>query len=204
MVPHSLGLWGCADWEGLVQVYFFKTWSNYNVPKPLGARLDEKGLKPFRVLGSYFRNIFRCRFRCVGARECLLLGGELENETNNCCHPYKAQMYVAESYMAPPHPTEEADTIRPHHPPHTTTTGGAGGIPYHPPGGGELLGLQNTPSPWGWGGSSSLQSYIYIYIYIQESEIRKFNIIFNHFTQFPRQIRCQFGLQLIRGVSDPH
>ena len=165
MVPHSLGLWGCADWEGLVQVYF-KTWSNYNVPKPLGARLDEKGLKPFRVLGSYFRNIFRCRFRRAGVRQRLRLSGEFENETSNCCHLYyKAQVYVAASYVAPPHPTEEVDTRHQHHPPHTTTTGGAGGIPYHPPGGGELLGLQNTPSPWGWGGSSSLQSYIYIYIY---------------------------------------
>ena len=106
----------------------------------------------------------------MGARQRLRLGGEFENETSNCCQSYKAQEYVAESYVAPPHPTEEADTIRPHHPPHTTTTGGAGGIPYHPPGGGELLGLQNTPSPWGWGGSSSLQSYIYIYI--QESSGR--------------------------------
>ena len=53
---------------------------------------------------------------------------------------------------------------------------------------------------------------IYIYIYISmglrcwpypKSEIRKFNIIFNHFAQFLRQIRCQIGLQLIRGVPDP-
>ena len=36
-----------------------------------------------------------------------------------------------------------------------------------------------------------------------KSEIRKFNIIFNHFAQFLRQIRCQIGLQLIRGVPDP-
>ena len=38
----------------------------------------------------------------------------------------------------------------------------------------------------------------------QESEIIKSRLIFNHFTHFPRQIRCQFGLQLIRGVPDPN
>ena len=59
--------------------------------------------------------------------------------------------------------------------------------------------------------------YVYIYIYIciifsmtwrwrpsHESKIIKSRLIFNHFTHFPRQIRCQFGLQLIRGVPDPH
>jgi hypothetical protein len=49
------------------------------------------------------------------------------------------------------------------------------------------------------------QILVYIYTYIlPKSEILKFQSISNHFTQFPRQIRCQFGLQLIRRLPDPY
>ena len=77
--------------------------------------------------------------------------------------PYKAKVYVAESYMAPPHSTEDADTIRPPSPPtphnHATTKGRAGGDTIPPPGGAGPLGLHTTPFLFGRG-PSSLRSYM--------------------------------------------
>ena len=151
--------------------------------------MDEKGLKPFRVLGWYFRNIFRCRFRCVGARQRLLLGGELENETSSCCHPYEVQVYVARSFVAPHHPTEEADITCPHHPPHTAT-GGAGGDTIPPRGGGAAWLTDHTVPPGG-GGPDACN---HISAHVVSKQIKLGFPTFQYFPKyyFPKTIRDFF------------